>query len=134
MNDQYLEVKDRLPLSISSKLFFENKLFYNLLFLLKESPNKLINNLKILNGKIDKVKLLFYYDALFVLFNIYEKYHFDINENYCISDYVKNRLINEINNELNDINLNDGSLSMDSKGKMIYTVRTTSLESMIQNI
>lgn len=119
LNDQYLEVKDRLPLSISSKLFFENKLFYNLLFLLKESPNKLINNLKILNGKIDKVKLLFYYDALFVLFNIYEKYHFDINENYCISDYVKNRLINEINNELNDINLNDGSLSMDSKGKMI---------------
>ncbi len=119
MNDQYLSIKDKLPLSISSKIFFENKLFYNLMFLLRESSNKLINNLKILNGEISNINLLFYYDALFVLFNIYEKIHFEIKDNFCISDYIKNRIINEINNELNDINLNDGSLSMDSTGKMV---------------
>ena len=119
-NEKYTEIKDSLPISVSAKIFFDNKIFYNMFFLIKESNNKFMNNLKIVNGNIKNANLLFYYDAIFVLYNIYDQVRFVVPDNYYITDFVKNRIINEINDELNGIKLNDGTLGLNSQGEMVF--------------
>lgn len=101
-------------------MFFDNKIFYNMFFLIKESNNKFMNNLKIVTGNIKNANLLFYYDAIFVLYNIYDQVRFVVPDNYYITDFVKNRIINEINDELNGIKLNDGTLGLNSQGEMVF--------------
>lgn len=119
-NEKYTEIKDSLPISVSAKMFFDNKIFYNMFFLIKESNNKFMNNLKIVTGNIKNANLLFYYDAIFVLYNIYDQVRFVVPDNYYITDFVKNRIINEINDELNGIKLNDGTLGLNSQGEMVF--------------
>lgn len=118
--EKYNELKNNLPISLSSKFFFENKIIYNMFFIFQESPNKYMNNLKIINENTKNVGLLFYYDSLFVLYSIYKQIHFEVPDNYYITDFLKNRIINEINDELNGIKLSDGLLGMDSQGEMIF--------------
>lgn len=88
-NEKYTEIKDSLPISVSAKMFFDNKIFYNMFFLIKESNNKFMNNLKIVTGNIKNANLLFYYDAIFVLYNIYDQVRFVVPDNYYITDFVK---------------------------------------------
>lgn len=119
--EKYIEIKDKLPISISSQIFFDNKIFNNMFFILKESSsNKFMNNLKIVNGSTKNLNLLFYYDSLFILYNIYNQVHFEVPENYYITDFVKNRINNEINDALKNINLNDVSLGMNSQGEIVF--------------
>lgn len=118
--EDLIKMKDSMPISVSSKFFFADKIFYNIAFLLKESSNKFMNNLRILNENIHNINLLFYYDALFVLYNIYEQVNFNVPDNYCITDFVKNRIVNEINDELNRIKLDDESLGMNTQGEILF--------------
>lgn len=48
-----------------------------------------MNNLNIVNGNIKDANLLFYYDAIFVLYNIYDQVSFIVPDNYYITDFVK---------------------------------------------
>lgn len=127
-SEKYIKIKDELPISISAKAFFRDKIIHNLLFILTESQNKLTNNLNIFNGNMQNSIFLFYYDALFVLYEIYDKISFKMPDNYYITDFVKNRINNEINEELNEISLDCKYLDIDSHGDMVIFDRNSKIK------
>lgn len=120
MMSKYEELKAILPLSATSKVFFNNKILSNLFYCVNDTTNKILNNSVFMKDKIDCKKLIFYYDSIFILFSIYKEIKFSITDAFCITDYIKNRLINEVNDRIRNVKLDSNSLGIDDLGNMTY--------------
>ena len=116
---KYKEIKNKVPLSMSSKYFFEGKVLDNIDYLLVESSEKLFNNNILLNGDFYKAKIILYFDDLYILFKLYEKRNFEIPNNFYITQEIQKVLLNEINYSLSKLDENNESLYMNDNGQMI---------------
>ncbi|MCR5309266.1 MAG: hypothetical protein K6E21_04065 [Bacilli bacterium] len=119
LKEKFRKFKDILPLSVISKTLFNNRIINSVVSLYSDSSEKILNNTSIVIKPSLKRNMIFYYDALFVLFTISREIEINLPDYFYITDYEKNRLNNEINEMIRDIKNNSTSIGLDESGNLI---------------